>query len=281
LCRQAEQDANEQRRLRLEIEQERAALETTFQRQLEQEYRELLGRIRVARTDLEALRKRVQVNAESPYGLSRAELSGLERTVDAAAHAVALGSPVAEAVSASKFTPRSSANALEFEQLAVGDKVHLPRLGMDAEIVDVSRKGTLRVRAGSITLTVAFEELERAKKPATQGKKAPPPKAGRAKRRHPNDIEMVEVRSTPMRLERNTLDLRGERVDAALDRVDAFVDELLLRSEPAGYVLHGHGTGALKQAVREHVRGLRQVVESGPAAPEDGGDAFTLLWLAD
>jgi DNA mismatch repair protein MutS2 len=84
-----------------------------------------------------------------------------------------------------------------------------------------------------------------------------------------------------MRVPNNTLDLRGERVDAALDRVDAFVDELLQRSEPAGFVLHGHGTGALKQAVREHVRGMRHIVESGPASPEDGGDAFTLLWLAD
>ncbi|MGC4068588.1 MAG: endonuclease MutS2 [Polyangiaceae bacterium] len=59
LVRQAERDASEQRRLRLEIEKERDELRTNFQRQLEQEYRELLGQVRVARTELEQLRKRL------------------------------------------------------------------------------------------------------------------------------------------------------------------------------------------------------------------------------
>jgi DNA mismatch repair protein MutS2 len=90
---------------------------------------------------------------------------------------------------------------------------------------------------------------------------------------------MATLKTAPVRLDYNTLDLRGERVEAALDRVDRFVDELSRRGEPAGYVLHGHGTGALKQAVREHVRGHPQVEDSEPAEPEDGGDAFTLLWF--
>jgi DNA mismatch repair protein MutS2 len=275
----AEHDSDEQRRLRLELEQERAAVKTTFQHKLEQDYRELLGKVRVARTDLDNLRKRVQSNVQDSHGLSRAELAQLERAVDTAAHVVALGSPVAEAVRASK--PSSSGKTTQrlLKPITVGSKVHLPRLGMDAEVLDISHKGTLKVRAGSITLTVAPEELEQPRQPHGQSKGTPPSRSAKNQPRKSNAFEMVEARSTPMRLSHNTLDLRGERVDAALERVDAFVDELLRRSEPAGYVLHGHGTGALKQAVRDHVRGLRHVLESGPATPEDGGDAFTLLWL--
>ena len=75
------------------------------------------------------------------------------------------------------------------------------------------------------------------------------------------------------------LDLRGQRVEEALDAVDVFLDRLLNRGERVGYVLHGHGTGALKAAVREHLRASGYVAKSHPAEPDDGGDAFTVAWL--
>jgi DNA mismatch repair protein MutS2 len=77
----------------------------------------------------------------------------------------------------------------------------------------------------------------------------------------------------------NTLDLRGERVEDALDLVDAFLDRMTREGEVAGFVLHGHGTGRLKTAVREHLARSSYVERSHPAEPDDGGDAFTLFWL--
>jgi DNA mismatch repair protein MutS2 len=85
----------------------------------------------------------------------------------------------------------------------------------------------------------------------------------------------------PVRTRENTLDLRGLRVEEALERIDAFLDRLLSAGEPAGYVLHGHGTGALKAAVREHLTLSKLIDRARPADPDDGGDAFTVLWLAD
>jgi DNA mismatch repair protein MutS2 len=69
-------------------------------------------------------------------------------------------------------------------------------------------------------------------------------------------------------------------VDEAVDDLDAFVDAMLRSGERAAFVLHGHGTGALKLAVRSHLAGHRQVDKSAPADPDDGGDAFTLFWLS-
>jgi DNA mismatch repair protein MutS2 len=83
----------------------------------------------------------------------------------------------------------------------------------------------------------------------------------------------------PVRTSHNTLDLRGQRVDEALDAVDAFVDRMLRVSEPVAYVLHGHGTGALKLAVRAHLSAASHVRRAVPAEPDDGGDAFTVIWL--
>jgi hypothetical protein len=70
-----------------------------------------------------------------------------------------------------------------------------------------------------------------------------------------------------------------QRVDDALQQLDVFIDGLLRDGASQGFVLHGHGTGALKQAVRKHLVQHRAVRRSAPAEPEDGGDAFTVLWL--
>jgi DNA mismatch repair protein MutS2 len=54
---------------------------------------------------------------------------------------------------------------------------------------------------------------------------------------------------------------------------------LLSSNELAGFVLHGHGTGALKISVREHLRASTYVEHSRPAESDEGGDAFTVFWL--
>jgi DNA mismatch repair protein MutS2 len=47
-----------------------------------------------------------------------------------------------------------------------------------------------------------------------------------------------------------------------------------------GYVLHGHGTGALRTAVREHLRSnLPYVIESRAGDAAEGGDAITVFYL--
>jgi DNA mismatch repair protein MutS2 len=83
----------------------------------------------------------------------------------------------------------------------------------------------------------------------------------------------------PLKAQDTTLDLRGQRVEAALLEVDSFLDELLRRQELGGYVLHGHGTGAMKTAVRQHLHGHPCVAQSRPAERDEGGDAFTVVWL--
>ncbi|HYQ18009.1 MAG TPA: Smr/MutS family protein, partial [Polyangiaceae bacterium] len=84
---------------------------------------------------------------------------------------------------------------------------------------------------------------------------------------------------TAVRTSINTLDLRGERVEEGLSKVDAFIDRLLNVGEPLGFVLHGHGTGAMKSAVRQHLRASSHIEQSQAADADSGGDAFTIFWL--
>ncbi len=77
----------------------------------------------------------------------------------------------------------------------------------------------------------------------------------------------------------NTCDLRGMRVDEAIDAVAAFLDRLLLVGESCAFLLHGHGTGALKAAVRAWLPKSPYGRAWHPGEPEEGGDAFTIVEL--
>ena len=77
----------------------------------------------------------------------------------------------------------------------------------------------------------------------------------------------------------NTLDLRGKRVDEAIAEVATFFDRMTMRGQDTVFLLHGHGTGALKEALRSDLRTNAYVRDWAPASEEQGGDAFTVCVL--
>lgn len=75
------------------------------------------------------------------------------------------------------------------------------------------------------------------------------------------------------------LKLIGERIEPALERLDEYLDQALLAGRPAVRVVHGHGTGRLRDAVREHLRRHPAVASFRPGAPEEGGNGATVVEL--
>ncbi|MBI5480540.1 MAG: Smr/MutS family protein [Deltaproteobacteria bacterium] len=80
-----------------------------------------------------------------------------------------------------------------------------------------------------------------------------------------------------MRTVDNTLDLRGERVDDAIRMTEKFIDQALQADREVIFLLHGHGTGVLRAALREHLAGLVSVRSLRAGVPEEGGDAVTVV----
>jgi len=77
------------------------------------------------------------------------------------------------------------------------------------------------------------------------------------------------------------LDLHAERVEQALDRVERFLDEATLRNEPEVLIIHGHGKGLLKNAVRAYLKTSPYSANFRPGYPSEGGDGATLVTLHD
>ncbi len=270
LRRGIEAELVKQRSIRLDLEQERADFDEKESRELQTKYRELLSAVVQARSQLSSLEKQLKSSETNSELLRHAE-----REIDAAAHVISMGSPIAQ-VTQTKGAASPTALKLQWAQLAVGAKVHVHKWGLTAEVVELTSKGEVKVAAGALRATFALDDLQLVKS-ATAPRPGGPVKSRHIKSKH--DTSAASARKTPVRVDSNTLDLRGQRVDEALEAVDVFVDALLRTGESAAYILHGHGTGALKQAVRAHLRDSLHVSDSSPADPEDGGDAFTIFWL--
>jgi DNA mismatch repair protein MutS2 len=73
------------------------------------------------------------------------------------------------------------------------------------------------------------------------------------------------------------INLIGMRVEPALEQLDSYLDQALLASRKEVRVIHGHGSGRLRQAVREHLRGHRGIAGIRSGAPNEGGDGATVV----
>jgi DNA mismatch repair protein MutS2 len=75
------------------------------------------------------------------------------------------------------------------------------------------------------------------------------------------------------------INLIGQRVEPALDALDEYLDQAMLASRQEVRVVHGHGTGRLRQAVRDHLRGHPVVADVRSGAPNEGGNGATVVTL--
>ncbi|RFU70704.1 endonuclease MutS2 [Peribacillus saganii] len=73
------------------------------------------------------------------------------------------------------------------------------------------------------------------------------------------------------------LDLRGERFETALSRVEKYIDDALLAGYPRVSIIHGKGTGALRQGVQEYLRNHRSVKKIRFGEAGEGGTGVTVV----
>lgn len=271
--RELQTELERQRLVRHKLELEAEKLREARRSELAKESDELRRAVKQARAELKQMRQRLQQEEreraeKKDAELSSASLRDWERKLDQASSLVAFGSEV------EKSTRKSPGPTGKPPKFSIGQKVRVAGLNVPAEVLQILEKGQVRVVAGVMKLTVAAQELQPWKGSAPSipaGIKASALKRPPAVEAPPQLFKSRDV----------SLDLRGQRVEEALSEVDSFLDELLRRQERGGFILHGHGTGVLKEVVRQHLQGHPCVKESRPAERDEGGDAWTVVWLSD
>lgn len=161
--------------------------------------------------------------------------------------------------------PASKATVLpvNWPRARVGDPVQAPGGGRGTLLSLPDRKGRVRVQIAGAKLTISRDRLghadpdveEKAHSNPLVTKESPPP--------HEKIGGRVET------------DLRGLRVDEALDRLDLALDLAAAEGRDEIRIIHGIGTGALRTAVRKHLPKSRYVIECVEATREEGGAGAT------
>lgn len=150
--------------------------------------------------------------------------------------------------------------------VAVGDRVHVRSLGHTGTVVQLlDRQGKARVQAGRMELDVALNDLY-----------APPSKAAEKKQQQPAKGSWKV--DAPVD-ERHELKLIGLRVDEALEELEAFLSRAALSGLRELRVIHGLGTGRLRDAVREHLARHPLVNSFRAGEAHEGRDGATVVTL--
>jgi DNA mismatch repair protein MutS2 len=262
-------------------------------------------RLRAAQKELEAERARMrQKGLEIARELQKEVLGELAKARDVARDAIAalqrekqpvrieeqrrrveraatqVRSAVATAEGA-KEAAAPSATPLEpgdFERLAEGTGVFVLSLGRRGTLVrKPENRRKIEVLVGRARMTTEVDNLAwppespEAKKPlrptltpAEAAKVAPPVAVGD---------------DAPPRVPSYTVDLRGMRVDEALDEVVRRFDAAMMEGKNALYLIHGHGSGVLKTAIRELCEKTRYVRRWRQGERDEGGDGVTVAFL--
>ncbi|MDZ8110479.1 MAG: endonuclease MutS2 [Nostoc sp. DedQUE12a] len=150
----------------------------------------------------------------------------------------------------------------------VGDRIRVPKLGQTAEVLTApDADGELSVRFGLMKMTVKLEDVE-----SLDGQKAEPivkPKPAPAAVTPP-------MQNVPaIRTSRNTVDLRGKRVADA----ELILDKAISEATGPIWIIHGYGTGKLRQGVHAFLHQHPRVNTYEAAEQADGGSGVTIAHI--
>ncbi|MHB0868520.1 MAG: endonuclease MutS2, partial [Chloroflexota bacterium] len=162
---------------------------------------------------------------------------------------------------------RQRREPMDTQELRVGQAVYLASLqtaGVVASLPD--DRGEVEVQVGSLRTRVKTRDLSRTDQPQPQA--ARPPDITYRFHQEAPDIGIQ-------------LDLRGRRPPEAEEELDRYINDAYLAGLKQVRIVHGKGTGALRQAVRQQLASSPLVRHFESAGERDGGEGATLVSLAN
>lgn len=145
----------------------------------------------------------------------------------------------------------------------VGDDIIVTSYGQRGTLVKQLKDGRWEAQVGLIKMTLEEKEFDLVK--ATKEEK---PKTKK---------QVNVVKRTNSSGPRARLDLRGKRYEAAMEELDAFIDQALLNNMAQVDIIHGIGTGVIRDGVTKYLRRNKHVKSFGYAPQNAGGSGATIV----
>ena len=258
-----EKDRAEARRLKLEMEQS-AGKAREYRKRLEEERSKVVEK---AQSEARAI---IQ-EARDASDLALSELKELKKRQDLDWQQVNDGR--AEARRLLNEAERSIGGAAQEPEAPpptrparAGDTLALVPMGTRASVLSVNKDGTLQLQAGILKITAKQDEV-RVVEGETQSQK----EARRIVQRAQHTLRAAAAPSE--------IDLRGMMTDEAIAVLDRFLDTAMMGKLESVTIIHGKGTGAVRKAVREHLKRSRYIKSFRPGRYGEGEDGVTVAEL--
>ncbi|EMC23487.1 endonuclease MutS2 [Streptococcus mutans] len=144
----------------------------------------------------------------------------------------------------------------------VGDDIIVSSYGQRGTLTKRFKDGRWEAQVGLIKMTLQESEFDLVKSDKAQ--------ASQKKQAH-------LVKRTSQKAPSARLDLRGKRYEEAMQELDEFIDQALLNNMAQVDIIHGIGTGVIRDGVTKYLRRNKQVKEFGYAPQNAGGSGVTIV----
>ena len=164
---------------------------------------------------------------------------------------------------------RQRVEAMRNAPLAVGEKVRVKSNGMVGEVVRISPKSVV-VNIGNISSKMSPDKLERISSNEYKS----------AVRETARPVSAVRIDSSISERKLNfspELDVRGERVNDAIEKVMHYVDDAIMLGISSVRIIHGKGTGALREEIQKYLRTVPGVESAADEHIQFGGSGVTVV----
>jgi DNA mismatch repair protein MutS2 len=176
---------------------------------------------------------------------------------------------------------------LSVADLNIGQTVKIRSVNNRGEVLEIDPDNdSVMVRVGIMKMRVPLSDLMFPK----QNKPSPrEQQRSQARKRYKQQQRALETPSEPeessevevtLQTSENTCDLRGKRADEAIDAVEAFLDQAFQKELVTVVLIHGHGTGQLRKAVRNFCRHSTYIHSYRPGQQGEGGEGVTIVRLS-
>ncbi|MDP2272285.1 MAG: Smr/MutS family protein [Archangium sp.] len=257
----AERDARE---AKLAREQAEAELSAASKKRKEEEvkFREALrAELEFARNQIRAIVEKLETE-KGEKALKSAQAVGAELTAR-----------INEQTSAERGARqelKGDARELAPLELKVGARARHRSMDAEVEIIELNGE-TATVAAGALKMRVPVSELG----PATKAKEVA--KFPGANKKEARLEKVKEVAAQVLTLASPTIDVRGERTEDAMRKIDQFLDRCTRNGDEAAIIIHGHGTGAIKRDLRDSLKRSPYAKSFRPGDASEGGDGVTVV----
>ena len=234
--------------MRLDYERKIAKFEAERERVLEEIKKEAFENIRQAKEEAE------QIVADLRQAKKMADLSIKDHELTEKLTSL----KNSEAKQAEQFKRKARNKA----PLKAGDEVMVLSLNRQGELIEKTKNGDWMVQLGMMKVNIKEDDLEYLRQSV--------------KKKDSGKGKMIHKRNTNVGIQ---LDLRGERYEDAMLRLDKYMDEVLLAGYQTVTIIHGHGTGALRQGVHKYLKKNKHVASFRFGGAGEGGTGATVVEL--